>query len=150
MGKCLDAQSCGQENRDGDLKNARFCERCGIPLQGVLLKERYEIQRLLGKDRGTVTLRGYDIPYNQPVTVRALIPRESSEEERENFLQDAELAAAFSANVHEPGSIKVIDYGQDGPVAFLVKAEVSYIQPMQQAAQASSGIGIYKHSEISR
>ncbi|HEY4389534.1 MAG TPA: tetratricopeptide repeat protein, partial [Ktedonobacteraceae bacterium] len=137
MGKCLDSESCGYENRDPENQNRRFCERCGIPLRGILLQGRYEIQRLLGKDRGTVTLRGYDIQQEQPVTVRALIPRESSQEEQENFLQDAELAAALSARINEPGSITVIGYGQDGPLAFLVKAELG---KARQAAPASGGI----------
>src|SRR5947209_4928478 len=57
--------------------------------------------------------------------VRALLPKQSSEAERRSFLQDAEVAMAFSSSMQEPGSIHVTDYGQDGPVAFLVKSEFS-------------------------
>src|SRR6266700_7242168 len=145
MGKCLDTENCGYENR-GSLSNVRFCERCGIPLQGTFLQGHYEIQRLLGKDRGTVTLRGYDMQQGQPVTVRALIPREANQEEQESFLQDAELAAALSAGISEPGSIKVIDYGQDGPLVFLIKAEmIDEGKPVRQPAQASGGVAIKRN-----
>ena len=119
MGQCLNKKECGFQNRD----KARFCARCGIPLQGAFLLGRYEVSTLTGKDRNIVTLHAIDRHTNQAVTVRALVPRETKSEERENFLQDAELAASFSANIDDPHSIRVIDYGQDGPVAFLVKSE---------------------------
>ena len=60
--------------------------------------------------------------------MRALIPRETTRQERENFLQDAELAASVSKYIQETGSICVIDYGQDGPVAFLAKKEFTGIE----------------------
>src|SRR5216110_216873 len=119
MGKCLDLTSCGFENRE----KARFCARCGIPTRGVLLRGRYEIHALAGKERCTVILQAIDRYGNQPVTVRALIPRETDSQERDNFLQDAEMAASLSEKVQDPESIRVIDYGQDGPVAFLVKTD---------------------------
>ncbi len=120
MGMCLDLKNCGLENRE----KARFCAQCGIPLRGTSLQGRYEIQNLISKDRGTVTLEAIDRHSDQIVMVRALIPRESSTEERENFLQDAELALSFSARISDTGSIRVTDYGQDGPIAFLVKSEL--------------------------
>jgi len=63
-----------------------------------------------------------------PVIVRALIPREASMQDREDFLQDAELAASVSERIREAGSICVTDYGQDGPVAFLAKKEFTGIE----------------------
>src|SRR5690242_16308738 len=120
MGTCLDLENCGLENRE----KARFCARCGIPLRGAFLQGRYEIQKLIGKDRVTVTLEAIDRHTGQTVMVRALIPGESNVEERESFLQDAELALSFSARVTDTGSIRVTDYGQDGPIAFLVKSEM--------------------------
>src|SRR5258708_7700030 len=121
MGMCLDTEDCRFQNRD----KARFCAKCGIPTQGALLQGRYEIQYLISKDYSTVSLRAIDRYERLPVIVRALIPNKCSEETREIFMQDAELAAAFSSRINEAGSIRVTDYGQDGPVAFLVKSELN-------------------------
>src|SRR5437588_10176125 len=118
---CLDTESCNFHNRE----KARFCARCGIPLRGTLVQGRYEIQELADKDRATVTLQAVDRLEGHAVTVRVLLPRQSSEAERKSFLQDAEFAKALSSNMQEPGSIHVTDYGEDGPVAFLVKSEFS-------------------------
>ncbi len=116
---CLDRENCKFENRD----KARFCAQCGLPTQGALLQGRYEIQNVIGKDRTSVTLRAIDHQQEQPVTVRALRPKRVSVQECEDFLQDAELAISFSNHIQDPGSIRVIDYGQDGPVVFLVKSD---------------------------
>ncbi|MBV9710266.1 MAG: hypothetical protein JO011_05030, partial [Ktedonobacteraceae bacterium] len=121
MGMCLDTEHCGFENR----KNARFCARCGLPLKGTFLQKRYGIQNLISQDRSIITLGAYDQDSGQSVTVRALIPREATAQERESFLQDAEMARLLSARITDPGSIRVTDYGQDGPLVFLVKAEFS-------------------------
>ncbi len=120
MGLCLDTEDCRFQNRD----KARFCARCGIPTQGTLLQGRYEVQDLVGKDRIAITLRATDRHEGHPVIVRALLPVKASPEECEIFLQDAELAVALSSRVNEAGSIRVTDYGQDGPIAFLVKSEL--------------------------
>ena len=92
MGKCLDKAGCGFDNQD----KARFCAHCGIPLQGAFLQGRYEIRELITKDRGTVTLEAIDHHGGHAVTVRALIPRMTNQQEREEFLQDAELAMSLS------------------------------------------------------
>ena len=105
---CLDTEDCQFQNRDG----ARFCARCGIPLRGTLVQGRYEIQALTNKDRSTITLRAIDRHEGHPVTVRALLPKETYEEERESFLLDAELARSLSSRIPEPGSIHVTDYGR--------------------------------------
>src|SRR5581483_8352032 len=120
MVMCLDIIDCGYQNRE----KSRFCAKCGIPVQGSLLQGRYEIQLLLNKNRSTVTLQANDLHQEIPVTVRALLPHESSAKEREDFLQDAELAMMLSKQVHEPGSVRVIDFGEDGPFAFLVKTDM--------------------------
>src|SRR5579875_1189686 len=128
MGGCLDAEGCGYQNPD----KVRFCARCGIPTRGSFLLGRYEIMDLLSRDRQTVTLQALDHHRGLPVMVRVLRPRETTEQEREEFLQEAELAMSLSSRVHEPGSIRVTDYGQDGPVAFLVKTE---FDPARQPAR---------------
>ncbi|HEY4033372.1 MAG TPA: zinc ribbon domain-containing protein, partial [Ktedonobacteraceae bacterium] len=119
MGKCLDLDGCGFENRD----KARFCGHCGIPTKGSFLQGRYEIQALTGKEHNVVTLQAIDRHGGLPIIVRALIPRETNTQDREDFLQDAELAASISERIRETGSICVTDYGQDGPVVFLAKKE---------------------------
>ena len=119
MGMCLDNQDCSFQNLD----QARFCAKCGIPLQGSLLQARYEIQSLIGKDYSTITLSAIDRQEEANVTIRALQPNRTSIEERDIFLQDAELAFALSGRINETGSIRVIEYGQDGPIIFLVKSE---------------------------
>ncbi len=123
---CLDTEGCNFQNRE----KARFCAQCGIPLRGVLVQGRYQIQALTGKDRATMTLRAMDRHKGHVVTVRILRPRQTSAKEREVFLQDAELAVSLSNRVQEPGSIRVTDYGQDGPVAFLVKSELPTDNPL--------------------
>src|SRR5437762_7745183 len=92
MGMCLDVASCSFENRE----KARFCARCGIPLRGAFLLGRYEIHELVSKDRGTVTLHAVDRHSGLLVTVRALIPESANDKDREEFLQDAELAKSLS------------------------------------------------------
>src|SRR2546430_1737605 len=119
MGKCLDLDGCGFETRD----RARFCGQCGIPTKGSFLQGRYEIRALTGKEHTIVTLQAIDRHGGLPVIVRALIPRGTSTQDREDFLQDAELAASVSERIREAGSICVTDYGQDGPVVFLAKKE---------------------------
>src|SRR5438105_7024862 len=119
MAICLDTTNCGFHNRD----KARFCARCGLPMRGALLQGRYEIHDLMSKDRVTATLGALDRHEGTSVTVRALLPNLTGPEDREIFLQDAELAVSFSSHMHDPDSIRVTDYGQDGPVAFLVKSK---------------------------
>src|ERR1700686_3083555 len=131
MVMCLDTVDCRYQNRE----KSRFCANCGIPVQGALLQGRYEIQSLLGKDHSTITLQANDLHQEIPVTVRALLPHETTDRERENFLQDAELALALSKQVYEPGSIRVIDYGQDGPLAFLVKTDLTMEAAEQHASR---------------
>src|SRR5690348_8131559 len=120
MVMCLDTIDCRYENRE----KSRFCASCGIPVQGALLQGRYEVQALLARNRNLVTLQATDLHQEIPVMIRALLPQETSEQEREDFLQDAELAMMLSKQVHEPGSVRVIDFGEDGPLAFLVKTDM--------------------------
>src|ERR1700730_12924237 len=120
MVMCLDIIDCRYENRE----KSRFCASCGVPVRGALLQGRYELQSLLTKNRSTVTLQARDLHQEIPVTIRVLLPHEASDQEREDFLQDAELAMMLSKQVHEPGSVRVIDYGEDGPLAFLVKTDL--------------------------
>src|SRR5436309_16073961 len=90
---CLDTDNCNFQNRE----KARFCAHCGIPLRGALVQRRYEIRNLVSKERKTVTLHALDRHEGRMVTVRALLPKQTSEANRENFLQDAELAMSMSS-----------------------------------------------------
>ncbi len=126
MVMCLDTEECLHENQERE----RFCTNCNIPTAGSLLQGRYEIHTLRAKDRTTVTLNAIDRHTGKDVTVRVLRPRKATKEERAEFLQDAELALTFSSTMHEPGSICVTDFGEDGPVVFLVKS-VMEEQPVE-------------------
>ncbi|HEX4716515.1 MAG TPA: hypothetical protein VH164_16475, partial [Ktedonobacteraceae bacterium] len=117
MALCLDTEECLHENQDIN----RFCASCGIPLAGSVLQGRYEIHTLRAGDRASVTLNATDRSTGKTVTVRALRPNRIRPEDRADFLQDAELALTFSSTMREPGTICVTDFGEDGPVAFLVK-----------------------------
>ena len=138
---CLDTEGCNFQNRD----KARFCAQCGIPLQGTLLQDRYEILSFTGKDRTTITFNAHDRHEDRPVTIRALRPTQASAAEQESFLQDADMAVLLSHRIQEPGSIHVTDYGQDGPIAFLVKSEfsaqslLSDLSPFKQRMAAHVG-----------
>src|SRR5215469_4116071 len=145
MGMCLD-EDCKFQNRD----KARFCAKCGIPAQGVLLQERYEIHSLVSKDHRTVTLHAIDRDLGLPVTVRALIPNKNSAEARQIFLQDAELAIAFSNGIDEAGSIRVTDYGQDGPLVFLVKSELngSMTDPARPRMAVREGLDVFPPAQL--
>src|SRR5579859_2829742 len=92
MVMCLDTIDCRYENRE----KSRFCASCGTPVRGALLQGRYEVQALLAKNRNLVTLQATDLHEEIPVTIRALLPQETGDKERENFLQDAELAMMLS------------------------------------------------------
>ena len=129
MGMCLDIEDCNFQNRD----KARFCAQCGIPLQGTLVQGRYEILELTAKDRVTASLQALDRHERRPVTVRVLLPKKASSAERETFLQDADLAVSLSSLMHDSGSIHVTDYGQDGPIVFLVKSEYNAAMAISNA-----------------
>src|SRR5437868_10705753 len=131
MVMCLDSIDCRYENRE----KSRFCAHCGLPVPGALLQGRYEIQSLASKDRSTATILAQDRHQHIAVTIRALLPNFSSEQERRAFLEDAELASSLSDHVSEPGSIRVIDYGQDGPIAFLVKTDTPVVATEKQPSR---------------
>ena len=86
------------------------------------MQGRYEIVELTAKDRVTASLQAIDRHERRPVTVRVLLPKKASMAERETFLQDADLAVSLSSRMRDNGSIHVTDYGQDGPIVFLVKS----------------------------
>src|SRR5207247_10788907 len=146
MAICLDREECNFENRD----KARFCVRCGMPTRGALLNGRYEVQELVSKDRHNVTLCAIDDHRGLPVTVRALLSQQSNAKEREEFLQDAELAASLSHNIHDAGSSRGIDYGQDGPVAFLVKSAAEDVRPARKRMTVRVNSDVFELPQLSR
>ena len=110
------------------------------------MKARYEIQSLIGKDHSTITLSAIDRQEEANVTIRALQPNKTSIEERDIFLQDAELAFALSGHINETGSIRVIEYGQDGPITFLVKSET--LIPVASKAESLAPLNNDTHSNL--
>src|SRR5258708_31037795 len=105
---------------------------------------------MVSKDHRTVTLHAIDRHQGLPVTVRALIPNKNSAEARQIFLQDAELAVAFSNGINEAGSIRVTDYGQDGPVVFLVKSELnsSMTDPARPRMTVRIGSDVFEPAQL--
>src|SRR5215467_275808 len=148
MAICLDREECNFQNRD----KARFCARCGLPTRGALLNGRYEVQELVSKDRHHVTLRAIDRHQGLPVTVRVLLAKQSNAKEREEFLQDAELAASLSHNIHDAGSIRVIDYGQDGPLVFLVKSafDTKDVRPARRRMTVRVDSNVFELPQLSQ
>jgi len=137
MVMCLDTAECRHENQRGE----RFCANCGLPIVGSILQNRYEIHMLQAKDRNSVTLSAFDRLLSKPVIVRVLRPYKTQPEEREDFLQEAEMARIFSSTVREPGSVRVTDFGEDGPVAFLVKMVLEEPAPQKPSERSRVVVG---------
>ena len=109
--RCLDP-GCryGGENPD----DAVVC-RCGLLLPGVTLGGRYRIEGLVGRGEMSVVYQARDLRLKRVVALKALKPF-AHESARARFVNEAELAAALDhANI-----LSVLDFGQDGPVAYLV------------------------------
>src|SRR5947209_11205131 len=90
MGQCLDVEGCGFHNRE----QARLCAQCGIPLQGAFLQGRYEVQSILNKERGTVTLQALDRQGGFPLTGCGFIPKATSIKNTKDLLKVTRWAAA--------------------------------------------------------
>src|SRR2546429_828437 len=94
---CLDTEGCNYLNRE----NARFCTRCGIPLQGTLVQGRYEVQAFTSNDHSTVTLRATDRHNDQGVTLRVLRRRQRAQAERERCRGGGGVALSLSKHTQE-------------------------------------------------
>jgi len=108
--RCLDPGCRYRENPD----DAAVC-RCGLLLPAAKLAGRYQVERLIGLGDVSVVYQARDLRLKRPVALKALRAL-ANESARARFINEAELAAALDhANI-----LAVLDFGQDGPIAYLV------------------------------
>jgi serine/threonine protein kinase len=108
--RCLDPGCRYGENPD----DAVMC-RCGLLLPSAKLSGRYQVERLIGRGDVSVVYQARDLRLKRTVALKALRPS-ANEQARARFINEAELAAALDhANI-----LAVLDFGQDGLIAYLV------------------------------
>jgi serine/threonine protein kinase len=94
--------------------------RCGLLLPEIKVAGRYQVERLIGRGDVSVVYQARDLRLKRPVALKALRAL-SNEQARARFINEAELAAALDhANI-----LAVLDFGQDGPVTYLVMPLIS-------------------------
>ncbi|HLV98954.1 MAG TPA: protein kinase [Ktedonobacterales bacterium] len=108
--RCLDP-GCRYGENPAD---AIVC-RCGLLLPGARVAGRYQVERLIGRGDVSVVYQARDLRLKRPVALKALRAL-SNEQARARFINEAELAAALDhINI-----LAVLDFGQDGPITYLV------------------------------
>ena len=112
MRRCADQVDCGYENRDSEL----FCRACALPLLNTALAGRYVVQALISKGGYAAVFYGIDRNLARRIAIKVLLPSKTTPNEQENFLREARIAATLD----HPNIAPVLDYGKDGPSAFLV------------------------------
>jgi serine/threonine protein kinase len=108
--RCLDP-GCRYGENPAD---ATVC-RCGLVLPSAKVAGRYQVERLIGRGDVSVVYQARDLRLKRPVALKALRAF-SNEQARARFINEAELAAALD-HVH---ILAVLDFGQDGPITYLV------------------------------
>ena len=112
MRRCADVADCGYDNRDND----HFCRACALPLLGTALAGRYVVEALVSKGGYAAVFRGADQHLSRKVAIKVLLPSKTTATEQEHFLREARIAAVLDHTNIAP----ILDYGKDGPSAFLV------------------------------
>ncbi|GAC1565483.1 MAG: hypothetical protein NVS3B14_03350 [Ktedonobacteraceae bacterium] len=112
MPRCADLVDCGYDNRDSDL----FCRACALPLLYTALAGRYVIEALISKGGYAAVFRGVDQNLSRRIAIKVLLPSKTTPSEQEHFLREARIAATLD----HPNIAPILDYGKDGPSAFLV------------------------------
>jgi hypothetical protein len=108
--RCLDP-GCRYGENPAD---AVVC-RCGLLLPAAKVAGRYQVERLIGRGDVSVVYQARDLRLKRPVALKALRAF-ANEQARARFINEAELAAALDhANI-----LAVLDFGQDGPITYLV------------------------------
>lgn len=108
--RCLDPGCRYGENPN----DAAVC-RCGLLLPVAKVAGRYQVERLIGLGDVSVVYQARDLRLKRPVALKALRAA-ANEQARARFINEAELAAALDhANI-----LAVLDFGQDGPISYLV------------------------------
>ncbi|HKV56839.1 MAG TPA: protein kinase, partial [Ktedonobacteraceae bacterium] len=112
MPRCADLVDCGYDNRDSDL----FCRACALPLLYTALAGRYVVEALISKGGYAAVFRGIDQNLSRRIAIKVLLPSKTTPSEQEHFLREARI----SATLDHPNIAPILDYGKDGPSAFLV------------------------------
>ena len=112
MRRCADKADCGYDNRDSDL----FCRACALPLLTTALAERYIVEALISKGGYAAVFRGVDQNLSRRIAIKVLLPSKTTPLEQEHFLREARI----SATLDHPNIAPILDYGKEGPGAFLV------------------------------
>ncbi len=108
--RCLDP-GCQYGENPAD---AMVC-RCGLLLPSAKVAGRYQVERLIGRGDVSMVYQARDLRLKRPVALKALRTL-ANEQARARFINEAELAAALDhANI-----LAVLDFGQDGPITYLV------------------------------
>ena len=112
MRRCADLADCGYDNRDND----QFCRACALPLLGTALAGRYVVEALVSKGGYAAVFRGVDQHLSRKIAIKVLLPSKTTTTEQEHFLREARISAVLDHTNIAP----ILDYGKDGPSAFLV------------------------------
>jgi hypothetical protein len=109
--------SCGAENDE----SAATCVRCGRSLSGLapgsLLESRYEILEPLGQGGMGVVYKAHDRELDETVALKVLRPDlVSSSDMAQRFRSEIKLAR----RVRHRNVCGIHEYGQDGPLRFIV------------------------------
>ena len=108
--RCLDP-GCRYGENPAD---AVVC-RCGLLLPSAKVAGRYQVERVIGRGDVSVVYQARDLRLKRLVALKALRAF-SNEQARARFINEAELAAALDhVNI-----LAVLDFGQDGPISYLV------------------------------
>ncbi len=108
--RCLDP-GCRYGENPAD---AVVC-RCGLLLPSAKVVGRYQVERVIGRGDVSVVYQARDLRLKRLVALKALRAF-SNEQARARFINEAELAAALDhVNI-----LAVLDFGQDGPISYLV------------------------------
>ena len=84
---------------------------------GVCLDERFRLIQYLGGEASGGVYRAYDDKLEEEVAIKVLVlPSKADRESRERFLREARLAR----KLRHPAIIGVLEFGEDGPVPYLV------------------------------
>jgi serine/threonine protein kinase len=112
MRRCADLADCGYDNRDND----QFCRACALPLLSTALAGRYVVEALVSKGGYAAVFRGVDQHLSRKIAIKVLLPSKTTTTEQEHFLREARISAVLDHTNIAP----ILDYGKDGPSAFLV------------------------------
>lgn len=107
-----DAQNESQETRRFDPGELRLAS----PAPGLVLRERYRLDREIGRGAMGVVFRATDLELMRAVAVKLLASRVSDDDTRSRFLREARSAASLN----HPHIISVHDVGEDHGFPFFV------------------------------